>query len=506
MPNPYYITTPIYYVNDVPHIGHAYTSVSCDVLARFKRLDGYDVLFLTGTDEHGHKVLKSARASGDTPQDFVDRMAGNFAALSESLNLSNDDFIRTTEKRHHKTCQALWRELVKRDQIYLDTYAGWYAVSDEAFYRESDLRETPDGSKIAPSGAVCEWVEEASYFFRLSQWREPLLAYYESEEDVVLPESRRNEVIAFVKEGLQDLSVSRTTFRWGVEVPNDSEHVMYVWVDALTNYLSAIDWFQSDSPYQRFWPAIHMVGKDIVRFHAVYWPALLMAAGVPPPRRIFAHGWWTIEGKKMSKSLGNVIAPEEIVQAYGQDECRYFLLREVPFGQDGDFSQTAIVQRINSDLANDYGNLIQRVLKLIHQEWKQTIPVPETPYTSADALLQENAYHLLDAVRRHIDVQAFHKALEAIWSLISHTNRYIEEQAPWRLAKSDRARMATVLYVSLETIRCLAILTQPFMPKKSSDILESLAIPKDQRGFDALQRALAPGTVLPPPVILFPRR
>ena len=362
----YYITTPIYYVNDNPHIGHAYTTLACDVLARFMRLDGHDVMFLTGTDEHGQKVEKAAEAAGVDPQSFCDRVSENFRILAETMNFSIDDFIRTTEPRHERSVQALWTKLVDAGQIYLDAYEGWYAVRDEAFYAEDELTTGPDGQKLAPSGAPVEWVKEPSYFFRLSAWQDGLLELYESRPDFIMPESRRNEVMSFVKSGLRDLSVSRTSFKWGVPVPGDPEHIMYVWIDALTNYITAAGYPDEDGEsFKRWWPAIHMMGKDILRFHAVYWPAFLMAAGIEVPRRIFAHGWWTREGQKISKSLGNVIVPSDIVAQYGLDQVRYALLREVNFGNDGDFSHRGVVQRTNHDLANEYGNLAQRVLSMI---------------------------------------------------------------------------------------------------------------------------------------------
>ncbi|MGE5766928.1 MAG: methionine--tRNA ligase, partial [Bacteroidota bacterium] len=363
----FYITTPIYYVNDDPHIGHAYTTLACDVLARFKRLDGFNVRFLTGTDEHGQKVEKSAARAGVDPQSFTDRVSQNFRDLSKLLNFSNDDFIRTTEERHKVSCQALWKKLVEAGDIYLGSYAGWYAVRDEAYYAESELTDGPNGTKIAPSGAECEWVEEESYFFRLSAWEERLLKLYETQPDFILPASRRNEVVSFVKGGLKDLSISRTTFSWGIPVPDAPGHIMYVWLDALTNYITAVGYpdEQAES-FRTFWPAdIHMVGKDILRFHAVYWPAFLMAAGVAPPKRVFAHGWWTVEGQKMSKSLGNVVDPYEMVTTYGADAFRYFLLREVPFGKDGDLSKKSMVHRINADLSNAFGNLLNRTLGML---------------------------------------------------------------------------------------------------------------------------------------------
>ncbi len=373
----YYITTPIYYVNDLPHIGHAYTTLACDAVARFKRLDGYDVRFLTGTDEHGQKVEKSARRAGKEPRPFTDEVSENFRGLARAMNFSNDDFIRTTEPRHIRASQAIWTALMDAGQIYLGTYAGWYAVRDEAFYAEDEVVEGADGRKHAPSGAEVEWVEEPSYFFRLSEWQQPLLRHYEANPDFIAPPARRNEVLSFVKSGLRDLSVSRTSFKWGVPVPNDADHVIYVCLDALTNYITAVGY--PDTPgetYATYWPAdLHMVGKDILRFHAVYWPAFLMGAGLAPPKRVFAHGWWTNEGRKISKSLGNIIDPLWLIERYGLDQVRYFLLREVPFGNDGDFSHRAMVGRINGDLANDFGNLAQRVLSMIAKD-DGAVPVP----------------------------------------------------------------------------------------------------------------------------------
>ena len=504
----YYITTPIYYVNDAPHIGHAYTTLACDVLARFKRLDGYRVNFLTGTDEHGQKVETSAQAVGMDPQAFTDKISENFRRLSQTLNFSNDDFIRTTEPRHIRSCQALWTKLMEAEEIYLGTYAGWYAVSDEAFYGEGELVEGPGGKKIAPTGAVVEWVEEPSYFFRLSAWQDRLLAFYDANPDFIGPDTRRNEVISFVKGGLRDLSVSRTTFKWGVPVPDDPEHIMYVWLDALTNYITAVGYpdTQSES-FSSFWPAdLHMVGKDILRFHAVYWPAFLMAAGVAPPRRVYAHGWWTNEGQKISKRLGNVIDPFELVEHYGLDQVRYFLLREVPFGNDGDFSHRAIMGRMNYDLANQFGNLAQRVLAMIARNCDGRTPAPG-PLSEADQALLDQAHGGLGDLREQIEKQAFHRALEALWSVVSAANVYVDAQAPWELRKNDPARMATVLYVLAETLRHLAILAQPFMPDAMARMLDQLAVPEAERTFAKLgpDHALQPGTALPKPEGVFPR-
>jgi methionyl-tRNA synthetase len=504
---PYYVTTPIYYVNDTPHIGHAYTTLACDVLARFKRLDGFDVMFLTGTDEHGQKVEKSAGAAGLDALAFCDRVSQNFRDLAVAMNFSNDDFIRTTEERHTRASQGIWRALMDAGQIYLGSYAGWYAVRDEAFYDEAELTDGPDG-KIAPSGAPVEWVEEPSYFFKLSEWQQPLLDFYAANPDFVLPETRRNEVVSFVKGGLRDLSVSRTSFNWGVPVPGDDKHIMYVWLDALTNYITAVGYPDQNAPlYQRYWPAdLHMVGKDIVRFHAVYWPAFLMAAGVAPPKRVFAHGWWTNEGQKISKSFGNVIDPIKLVEEYGLDPVRYFLVREVPFGNDGDFSHKSMVHRMNGDLANDFGNLVQRVLSMVYRYCDAAVPTPG-PYHAEDESLLAQAHGLLSRMRADMDVQAFHKAYGALWEMIGEANRYVDTQAPWALRKSDPERFATVLYTLAEVIRHLAILAQPVVPESAGKILEQLSVDDEARSFDRLgpEHALAGGTPIPKPEGVFPR-
>ncbi|MEE8247685.1 MAG: methionine--tRNA ligase [Alphaproteobacteria bacterium] len=504
----FYITTPIYYVNDTPHIGHAYTTLACDMLARFKRLDGYDVRFLTGTDEHGQKVEKSARDAGEEPLAYCDRVSQNFRDLGQVLNFSNDDFIRTTEARHVRASQGIWRALMEAGAIYLGTYNGWYAVRDEAFYAESELVLGAGGAKRAPSGAEVEWVEEPSYFFRLSAWEGRLLELYESRPDFVLPESRRNEVVSFVRSGLRDLSISRTSFKWGVPVPGDDAHIMYVWLDALTNYITAVGYPDTATENdQRYWPAaLHMVGKDILRFHAVYWPAFLMAAGIEPPRRVFAHGWWTNEGRKISKSVGNVIDPRQLVEKYGLDPVRYFLLREVPFGNDGDYSHRAMVARLNGDLANDFGNLVQRVLSMINRNCEARVPEPG-PLEAVDRALLEQAGGVLEAMRRELDVQAIHRALTLLWEPIGAANRYVDEQAPWELRRTNPERMATVLWVLAECLRRLAILAQPVVPDAAGRILDQLAVAAERRAFSNLGEgeALAPGTRLPKPEGVFPR-
>ena len=504
----FYVTTPIYYVNDKPHIGHAYTTLACDVLARFKRLDGYEVMFLTGTDEHGQKVEKAANDKGVTPQAFTDSVSQNFRDLTSRLNFSNDDFIRTTEARHRVACQKLWSILLERGHIKLGSYAGWYAVRDEAFYTETEI---VDGK--APTGAPVEWVEEPSYFFNLSEWQQPLLDFYEAHPDFVGPASRFNEVKSFVKGGLRDLSVSRASFSWGVPVPGDDDHVMYVWLDALTNYLTATGWpvdgeFGDAARNDRFWPAdLHMVGKDILRFHAVYWPAFLMAAGLPLPKRVFAHGWWTNEGEKISKSLGNVIDPNELAAEFGLDQTRYFLMREVPFGNDGDFSQRAMIHRMNGDLANDLGNLSQWVLSMIFKNCDAVMPgLPETP-TAEDKALLDAADAMLGKVREQMDLQAFHEALRCIWDVVSDANKYVDTSAPWALKKTDPPRMGEVLAVLVETIRQAAILVQPVMPESAAKILDQLGVAVEDRGFDTLAGGgrITAGVQIEKPEPVFPR-
>ncbi len=505
---PFYLTTPIYYVNDKPHIGHAYTTLACDVLARFHRLDGEDVHFLTGTDEHGQKVEKSAQAAGVDPQTFTDEVSQNFRRLAADMNYSNDDFIRTTEPRHIAACQALWRAIRDNGHIYLGSYAGWYAVRDEAFYAESELTEDDNGTKVAPSGAEVEWVEEPSYFFDLSKWQQPLLDFYAANPDFIGPETRRNEVVSFVAGGLNDLSVSRTSFKWGVPVPDDPDHIMYVWLDALNNYQTAVGYPDTESEmYSKYWPAdLHMVGKDILRFHAVYWPAFLMAAGLAPPKRIYAHGWLLNRGEKMSKTLGNVVAAHDLVERYGLDPVRYYLMREVPFGQDGYISHETMVGRINGDLANDLGNLAQRVLSMISKNCDGKVPQPQSLIRDDTAILAA-AGGVLGTVREEFNRQAFNRGLEAIWKVVGDANRYVDAQAPWELRKTDPERMATVLYVLADVIRHLAILVQPVMPDAASAMLDQLAVPAERRSFAALgsDHAVAPGTELPKPSPVFPR-
>jgi methionyl-tRNA synthetase len=497
----YFLTTPIYYVNDKPHLGHAYTSVACDAIARYMRLDGMQVKFLTGTDEHGQKVEKSAAAAGVPPQAFVDEVSEHFRDMAKILNLTNDDFIRTTEPRHIAAAQEMWKRLEASGDIYLANYGGWYATRDEAFYAESEL---VDGK--APTGAEVEWVEEPSYFFKLSKYQQPLLDFYEANPDFILPASRRNEVLSFVKGGLNDLSISRTTFKWGIPVPGDEAHIMYVWLDALTNYWTA-------SKDNGFWPAdLHMVGKDILRFHTVYWPAFLMSAKLELPKRVFAHGWWTIEGEKMSKSLGNVVAPAHLVEKYGLDQTRYFLLREVPFGSDGNFSRQSMFERINADLANNIGNLAQRILSMIAKNCEGVVPtVDASNIQPQDAALMELVRVTSDAThnsaREQMQRCKFGEVIGAILAMSSAANEYIDKEAPWTLKKTDLARMNSVLYYLAESIRCIAIMLQPFTPDAAKKLLDQLAVPENERLFLHLtpEFALKAGTPLPKPEGVFPR-
>jgi methionyl-tRNA synthetase len=505
---PYYLTTAISYVNGPPHLGHAYEAISTDVLARFMRLDGRDVMFLTGTDEHGQKVEKTARAAGKEPQAFCDEIAALFQDMTRKLNISNDGFIRTTEPRHIESSQAIWDKLAENGDIYLDKYSGWYAVRDEAFHAEDELTKAADGSWLAPSGAEVEWVEESSYFFRLSAYQDKLLEHYEANPKFIQPDFRRNEVVSFVRGGLNDLSISRTTFDWGVPVPSDPDHIMYVWLDALTNYITAVGYPDVESEtFRRYWPAdVHIIGKDIVRFHAVYWPAFLMSAGIELPRRVFGHGFLTVEGTKMSKSLGNVLTPDDLVDEFGLDQVRFFLMREVPFGNDGSFSRESMIHRINSDLANDLGNLAQRVLSLIAKNCDGKVPEPGE-FAEADQHILGEAHKLLAATRPMMEALKFHEAIEALWRVVRDANAYVDHQAPWHLRKTDPARMATVLYVLAEVIRHLALLMQPVTPDSASRMLDQLAVPDDARDFSSIgsHHALEPGTALPKPQGVFPR-
>jgi methionyl-tRNA synthetase len=502
----FYITTAISYVNGPPHLGHAYESISCDVIARFMRLDGYDVMFLTGTDEHGQKVETTAKANGKQPQEFCDEIAALFKDMTRLLNISNDAFIRTTEPRHIRSSQALWKKLEASGDIYLGKYAGWYSVRDEAFFAEDELTKNEKGKFLAPSGAEVEWVEEPSYFFKLSAYGDKLLKHFDENPDFILPHYRRNEVANFIKQGLTDLSVSRTSFKWGIPVPGDEKHIMYVWLDALTNYITAVGYPDVDSAsFKKFWPAdIHVIGKDIIRFHTIYWPAFLMSAGIPLPRRVFGHGFLNIEGQKMSKSLGNVITPKSMVDEFGLDQVRYFLMREVPYGNDGSFSKESMVNRINSDLANDFGNLAQRILSFIAKNLGGTLPVPGT-LTDADKALIEAAKAALPDMREAMKTQQIHRMLEAVWKVVGDANRYVDAQAPWALKKTDPARMGTVLYVAADVIRILAIYAQSITPSAAGKLLAQLGVSEGKRSFADIETPIVGGTALPAPAGVFPR-
>ncbi len=504
----FYITTAISYPNGAPHIGHAYEALATDSIARFKRLDGYNVFFLTGADEHGLKMQKTAVEEGITPKELSDRNVALFENMVRELNCSNDDFIRTTEQRHFASCAEIWKRMEASGDIYLDTYAGWYSVRDEAFYAEEETKLNNDGVRLGPNGTPVEWTEEQTYFFRLSAYQDRLTAHYEQFPEFILPAQRRNEVMSFVKGGLLDLSISRTTFDWGIPVPGAPEHIMYVWVDALTNYITGLDFpDETSEKFRTFWPAdVHIVGKDILRFHAVYWPAFLMSAGIELPKRVFAHGFLFNRGEKMSKSTGNVIDPIAMAHHYGVDQMRYFFLREVPFGQDGNYSHEAIVNRINADLANDFGNLAQRSLSMIAKNCEGIVPTPGD-FTSEDKEILRRADNLLQATRPHMDIQALHNVLGDIWTVVADANRYFAAQEPWALRKTDLARMGTVLYVTAEVIRQISIMTQPFMPEASAMMLDQLSIDADARDFACLGKGarLAPGSRVVGPSPVFPR-
>jgi methionyl-tRNA synthetase len=504
--NTYFVTTPIFYPNGIPHIGHAYTAMVTDAIARFQRLDGFDVLFLTGTDEHGLKMQQTAVAEGLTTLALADRNSARFRDMMGALNISYDDYIRTTEPRHERACQALWRAIEQNGDIYLDKYTGWYSVRQEAYFEESETTVDAEGIRREPLGSPVEWTEEETYFFRLSAYQDKLLDLYSRVPDFVLPRERLNEVASFVRGGLKDLSVSRTTFDWGIKVPGAPGHVMYVWMDALTNYITAAGYPDVDNAeFQRYWPAnLHVTGKDIVRFHAVYWPAFLMSAGVAVPHRVFSHGFLLSRGEKMSKSVGNVVDPFAMAAQYGVDQIRYFFMREVSFGQDGSYNHEAIVARINADLANDLGNLAQRSLSMIAKQLGGVLPEPGELSDNDKAILAQ-ADAMLEASRTAMATQQIHQWLNAVWAVVAEANRYFAGEAPWALAKTDPVRQKTVLYVTAEVVRQIAILTQPVMPESAGKLLDSLGIPEGERQFAALSKRIAPGTTLPAPVGVFPR-
>ncbi|OQM73310.1 methionine--tRNA ligase [Manganibacter manganicus] len=503
----FYITTAISYPNGKPHIGHAYELLATDALARFQRLDGKDVYFLTGTDEHGIKMLQTARKEGISARELADRNAAEFKRMAEVLNASNDDFIRTTEERHYAASQAIWKAMAARGDIYKGGYAGWYSVRDEAYYGEEETDVRADDVRYGPQGTPVEWVEEESYFFRLSAYQDKLLALYESQPDFIGPTERRNEVVSFVKSGLKDLSISRTTFDWGVPVPGDEKHVMYVWVDALTNYITGVGYPDEKSEKWHYWPAdVHVIGKDIVRFHAIYWPAFLMSAGIELPKRVFGHGFLFNRGEKMSKSVGNVIDPFTMVEHYGLDQVRYFFLREVPFGQDGSYSHEAIVNRTNADLANDLGNLAQRSLSMIAKNCGGVVP-QRGELADEDKAILDGCDAALATARKAMAEQGIHLALAAIFGVVADANRYFAAQEPWALKKADPTRMESVLWTTAEVVRRVAIMCQPFIPGSAAKLLDILAVGEGRRQFEhvADAYALEPGTDLPAPQPVFPR-
>ncbi|PKV79695.1 methionine--tRNA ligase [Nocardia fluminea] len=505
----FYVTTAIAYPNGAPHIGHAYEYISTDAIARFKRLDGYDVFFMTGTDEHGQKMQQTAATEGIPVQELAARNSDVFEAMDKALDISFDRFIRTTDADHQAACVAIWERMLANGDIYLGNYSGWYSVRDEAFYNEDETTLLADGTRESTETKTpVTWTEESNYFFKLSEYQDKLLALYEDRPEFIAPSTRRNEIVSYVKAGLKDLSISRTTFDWGVPVPGEPDHVMYVWVDALTNYLTGVGFPNTGSDaFEKFWPAnLHIIGKDITRFHTVYWPAFLMSAGIELPDRVFVHGFLYNKGEKMSKSTGNVVDPLALVSTYGLDQVRFFLLREISYGQDGSYSNDAIAGRINSDLANEFGNLVQRSLTMVNKNCDAKSPTPGE-FTDEDRALLDRANGLLAKCRSEFDAQQMHLALEAIWLTLGETNRYFSANAPWALRKSgteeDLARMATVLYVTLEVVRIVAILVQPVMPGSAAKILDLLA--QEGRTFADIATPLAPGLDLPAPEPIFPR-
>ncbi|MDD2851344.1 MAG: methionine--tRNA ligase [Desulfuromonadaceae bacterium] len=499
----FYLTTPIYYVNDVPHIGHAYTTVAADVLARYKRLMGYDVYFLTGSDEHGQKVEKAATTAGETPLELADRVVKRFQALWDRLGISRNDFIRTTQERHKRGVSQIFKDILDSGDIYLGEYEDWYCTPCETFWTETQLID----GRCPDCNRPVEKLKEESYFFRMSKYQEQLLAHIEANPDFIQPKSKRNEIISFVKEGLRDLSVSRTTFSWGIPVPGNDRHIIYVWFDALTNYITALGFPDKTGNYGRYWPVdVQLIGKDILRFHAVYWPTFLMAAGLPLPKKVFAHGWWTVEGQKMSKSLQNVVEPNMLIDKYGVDAVRYFLLREVPFGLDGDFSHSALINRINSDLANDVGNLLSRSTAMAVKYFDGVLHSPSS-LTEIDIALKQRTEEMVTTVEKLMDELAFSKTLQAIWEVISAGNKYIDDTAPWTLAKdpANNERLATVMYCLLESQRIVHCLLSSFLPSTAQKALASLgssdAVSKDVLAWGGLQA----GTKIIKAEALFPR-
>ena len=482
----FYITTPIYYPSAKPHMGHAYSSITADFFARFKRIDGFKVHFLTGTDEHGLKIQRAAESKNIDPQIFCDEISQTFRNLSNTLNLSNTDFIRTTEDRHKKTVQYLWAQLEKNDDIYLSKYSGWYSVSDEAFYTEEEISEKEDIKIATTSGSPVEWIEEESYFFRLSKWQDSLLEYYENNPDFISPKSRKNEVINFVKSGLKDLSISRKAFSWGIKVPNNPEHVIYVWLDALTNYISALNYPNTDDDlFKNFWPAsVHLIGKDILRFHAVYWPAFLMAAKITLPNKVYGHGWILSGDEKMSKSKGNILDPLDIIETYGLDPLRYYLIKEVSFGNDGNISQDRLEDCINSDLANNYGNLCQRVTAFAEKNCQSKVPDIKN-FIEEDLLMLNKFSDNMSVIRKEIDNQNINYYINFIINALFEANKYFNDQEPWK-KKDNPQRLATIIYTSLEMIRKITFMLYPIIPESAIKALNIFGLKEEDIDFNSI--------------------
>ena len=502
----FFITTPIYYPSGKPHMGHAYSSIIADVFARFKRIENYNVKFLTGTDEHGLKIQREAEKNSKKPKEFCDEISLKFKNLSKTLDLSNDDFIRTTEKRHHKAVKEIWNRLVNSNDIYLSKYSGWYSVSDEAFYNEDEI-DTKENFKISKiSGSKVEWVEEESFFFKLSSWQNKLLEFYESEPDFILPKSRKNEVVEFVKSGLKDLSVSRTSFSWGIPVPKNNKHVIYVWLDALTNYLSALEFpDEKNIKYKNFWPAdIHIIGKDILRFHAVYWPAFLMAAKIPLPKRVYGHGWILSDEKKMSKSLGNILDPLDIIKKYGIDQLRYYLIKEVSLGNDGSISLKSLKDCINNDLANNFGNLCQRVFTFVEKNCDSCIPKFNN-FSKEDEAITKNITNKIVELRKLIDKQELNQYMKEVINFSFSANKYFNDLKPWELKKNNIDRMNEVIYTILNQIKSISILLYPVIPGSSKKILDCLGVDEKDYSIDCLSniKYLKMGYKIKKPEILF---
>ena len=482
----FYITTPIYYPSAKPHMGHAYSSIAADFFARFKRIDGFNVHFLTGTDEHGLKIQRAAESKNIEPQIFCDEISKTFRNLSNTLNLSNTDFIRTTEDRHKKTVQYLWSQLEKNGDIYLSKYSGWYSVSDEAFYTEEEISEKEDNKIATSSGSLVEWIEEESYFFRLSKWQDNLLEYYKNNPDFISPKSRKNEVISFVKSGLKDLSISRKAFSWGIKVPNNPEHVIYVWLDALTNYISALNYPNTDDDlFKNFWPAsVHLIGKDILRFHAVYWPAFLMAAKITLPNKVYGHGWILSGDEKMSKSKGNILDPLDIIETYGLDPLRYYLIKEVSFGNDGNISQDRLEDCINSDLANNYGNLCQRVTAFVEKNCQSKVPDIKK-FIEEDLLMLNKFSDNMSLIRKEIDNQNINYYINFIINALFEANKYFNDQEPWK-KKDDPQRLATIIYTSLEMIRKITFMLYPIIPESAIKALNIFGLKEEDIDFNSI--------------------